>query len=182
VIARIAPPPAGYDTTQEDFARATGRVFDPMSPPAIAADLTIGTVLEPTRAARLAAQHALDAKLPGLDDAIARLVAATFDARAATTYEQAIARVTQRVLVSHLMTLAATSQVEDVRALASHALAQIAARSSPGGQPALEAAHREQLRADIARFTERPTDAAIRVIPVAAAPPGAPIGELDVDE
>jgi hypothetical protein len=79
------------------------------------------------------------------------------------------------------MTLAASSVVEDVRAAASHALVVIAARESPAGQPALEASHRELLRADIQRFAERPGDAAIRVVAVPSVPPGAPIGAIDDD-
>lgn len=183
VLARIPPPPAGYDATQEDFAGATGRVFDPLAPATTAAELTIGTLLAPQRAARIAAQHDVDAKLPGLDEVLVRLTAAAFESRATTPYEQAIARVTQRVLVNHLMTLAATSPVEDVRALASHALVAISRRETAAGQPALEAAHREQLRSDIERFVDRPSDAAIRVVPVSPPPPGAPIGSVgDADE
>ena len=50
------------------------------SPATIAADVTIGFVLQPDRAARMVAQHAVDPALPGLEEVIDRLAKATFDA------------------------------------------------------------------------------------------------------
>ena len=57
---------------RELFARYTGDAFDPISPAPIAADVTIGFMLQPDRAARMVAQHAIDPTLPGLEDVIER--------------------------------------------------------------------------------------------------------------
>ena len=65
---------------RELFARYTGDAFDPISPASIAADVTIGFLLQPDRAARMVAQHALDPSLPGLSDVIDALRKATFEA------------------------------------------------------------------------------------------------------
>jgi arginyl-tRNA synthetase len=59
---------------RELFARRTGDTFDPITPAAIAADVTIGFLLQPDRAARMVAQHALDPTLPGLEVVIGQLV------------------------------------------------------------------------------------------------------------
>ena len=48
--------------------------FDPISPATIAADVTIGFVLQLDRAARMVAQHAVDPALPGLEEVIDRLI------------------------------------------------------------------------------------------------------------
>ena len=51
---------------RELFPRTTGSGFDPISPATVAADMTIGFVLDAPRAARVVAQHAVDPGLPGL--------------------------------------------------------------------------------------------------------------------
>ncbi len=79
--------------------RYTGEAFDPISPASIAADVTIGFLLQPDRAARMVAQHAVDPVLPGLGDVIAMLRKATFSAAASTPYEQEIRRAKSRALV-----------------------------------------------------------------------------------
>ena len=82
------------------------RTFDPLTPATIAADVTIGFVLQPDRAARMVAQHAVDPSLPGLDDVIDRLTKATFDAQTTTPYEAEVRRAEERVLVDRVMWLA----------------------------------------------------------------------------
>ena len=64
---------------RELFPRTTGEGFDPINPASIAADVTIGFILQPDRAARMVAQIAVDQSLPGLGEVIDRLIRATFD-------------------------------------------------------------------------------------------------------
>ena len=85
VLDAIPPRPPGYGRHRELFPRTTGDGFDPLSPATVAADVTIGFVLELDRAARMVAQHAVDPALPGLEEVIDRLTKATFDAPAAYT-------------------------------------------------------------------------------------------------
>ena len=178
VLKSLPPRPSGYDGgSRELFPRYTGLMFDVITPAVVASDLTISNLLEPARAARLVEQKAVDASLPGLDDVIAALVDATFKASTTSPYEAEIARTTQRVLVENLMTLASTSQMAQVRALASHALkTRLAALSVPAGPGTERAAHAALLAADIKRFLDRPFPPASRT-ETPEAPPGAPIGD-----
>ena len=147
-------------------------------PATVAADMTIGFMLTPARAARLVAQQAVDPALPGLDDVIDRLITATFGATTATAYEAEISRSSQRVLTSHLMRLAASAPSSEVRAIAAFELHKIAGRLvRTATMPVAEQAHRQLLAGDIDRFFTGPGDPATRIIQVPGIPPGAPIGE-----
>jgi hypothetical protein len=177
ILDSIPPRPPGWGVHRELFPRTTGAGFDPLSPATIAADVTIGFVLQPDRAARLVAQHAIDPALPGLEGVVDRLVKATFDAPTATPYEAEVRRATERVLVDRLAGLAAAAQNPQVRALASLKLQRLAARLRVNGAKSeADIAQHTLLAADITRFLERPADNA-KTLPAAPAPPGAPIGE-----
>ena len=179
VLEAIPPRPPGFGMHRELFARTTGEGFDPLSPATIAADVTIGFTLQFTRAARMVAQHAVDASLPGLEEVIDRLAKATFGAAAGNSYEAEVRRSTERVLVDRLMWLATAAPNAQVRAVAGFKLSKLAAALG-GHDSEAEEAHRMLLAADIKRFLERPADPA-RVIPAADAPPGAPIGDYPMD-
>ena len=176
ILDAIPPRPPGWGRHRELFPRTTGDVFDPLSPAMVASDVTIGFVLELDRAARMVAQHAEDPALPGLREVIDRLEKATFDAAAATPYEQEVRRVEERVFVDRVTWLATSAPNAQVRALASLALTDLAARlkAQPGAGDAERAQHL-LLAADIKRFLERPAEPTA-IMPVPEAPPGAPIG------
>ena len=177
LLKKIPPRPAGYGGTRELFPRYTGQMFDAITPAVVASDLTVGFLLDEARAARLVEQHALDPTLPGLELVIDQLVAATSDDQAANPYEAEIVRAVQRVVVEHLMTLASTADMPQVRAIASLKLQQRAnrltngTRTDPGST-----AHAQLLAVDIKRFLDRPMAPATR-LDIPSAPPGAPIGE-----
>jgi hypothetical protein len=181
VLNSVPPRPPGWGLHRELFSRYTGDAFDPIMPATIAADVTVGFLLQPDRAARMVSQHALDASLPGLQEVIDRLINATFDAPARNDYEAEIRRAESRVLVDRLMWIAGGAPSPQVRALASLALSRVmtrtrAASAAPSHTAsAAEAAHRTLLAADIKRFLERPSDTA-KAIDTPNAPPGAPIG------
>ena len=126
-------------------------------------------------------QHALDATLPGLDAVIDQVFASTFAATSANAYEAEIARAVQRVVVERLMTLAATADMPQVRAVATQKLLQRAQRLS--GTPLTNAgasAHASLLASDIKRFLDRPFAPVTRT-EIPTAPPGAPIGDPGMD-
>ena len=133
VLDAIPPRPPGFGRHRELFPRTTGDGFDPLSPATIAADVTIGFVLQLDRAARMVAQHAVDPSLPGLEEVIDRLTKATFDAPAASPYEAEIRRAEERVLVDRVMWLATGAPNGQVRAIASFKLAKLAARLKDRG-------------------------------------------------
>ncbi|MGA2131617.1 MAG: zinc-dependent metalloprotease, partial [Bryobacteraceae bacterium] len=172
----IPPRPPGFGRHRELFPRTTGDAFDPLSPATVAADVTIGFVLQLDRAARMVAQHAVDPALPGLEEVIDRLTKATFGAVAASPYEAEIRRAEERVLVDRVMWLATGAPNAQVRAIASLKLAKLGARlKAEAGTNEAEQAQRALLAADIKRFLERPADPG-RPMPAPDAPPGAPIG------
>jgi hypothetical protein len=181
VLDAIPPRPPGFARHRELFPRTTGDAFDPVSPATVAADTTIGFTLEPARAARMVAQHAVDPALPSLEEVVDRLVKATFDAPAATPYEQEVRRAEERVLVDRLTWLGTAAPNAQVRAIASFKLGKLAARlrtEVAGGEA--EQAQRALLAADIKRFLERPAETA-RMLAPPDAPPGAPIGDTGMD-
>ena len=65
VLDAIPPRPPGFGRHRELFPRTTGDGFDPLSPATVAADVTIGFVLQLDRAARMVAQHAVDPSAAG---------------------------------------------------------------------------------------------------------------------
>jgi hypothetical protein len=183
VLDLIPPRPPGYGFHRELFPRTTGDTFDPLAPATIAADVTIGFVLQLDRAARMVGQHAVNPQLPGLEDVIDRLTAATFDAATATPYEAAVRRAEERVLVDRVMWLAVASPNSEVRATASLKLSKLAARLRTGvAKNEADSAQNTLLAADIKRFLERPADPTKPIpLPTADAPPGAPIGDPGED-
>jgi hypothetical protein len=176
VLDAIPPRPPGFGRLRELFPRTTGDGFDPVSPAAVAADITIGFVLEPARTARVVSQHSLDARLPGLEEVIERLTKAVFDAPVASEYEAEVRRAEQRVLVDRLMGLAAGASNGQVRAIATLKLTGLQKRlqSEPAASPGEQAQHL-LLTTEIKRFLDRPADPA-RPTPAPIPPPGAPIG------
>ena len=175
-LLKVIPPrPSGWGQSRELFPRYTGQMFDAITPAVSAADMTIGFLLNETRAARLVQQNALDSTMPGLHGVIAKLFAATFGAVPADPYEAEIARAVQRVVVERLMTLAEGADMSQVRAIVT---AQLKARAAamPGVGTSPSAAHAALLAADIKRFMDRPAAAATRTA-IPTPPPGAPIGE-----
>ncbi len=128
ILDAIPPRPPGYGMHRELFPRTTGEAFDPVNPGAIAADVTIGFVLQADRASRLVAQNAVDPTLPGLGEVIDRLTKATFDAATASAYEAEVRRAAERVLVDRVQWLAMSAPNGQVRAVASLKLQRLAAR------------------------------------------------------
>jgi len=178
LLKSLPPRPGGYGSTRELFPRYTAQMFDVITPAVAAADMTVGFLLNETRAARLVEQNAIDPALPGLHGVIDRLTAATFGAAPADPYEAEIQRAVQRVVVEHLMTLATNADMSQVRAIATAKLRGRITTAAPGATPA--AAHAALLSADIKRFLDRPAAPATRT-DLPAAPPGAPIGEPGMD-
>jgi hypothetical protein len=181
-LLKILPPrPSGYGASRELFPRYTGSMFDAVSPATTAADLTIGFILEAPRAARLVEQHALDATIPGLDAVIGRLFDTTFGATSASGYEAEIARAVQRVAVEHVMSLASSASMPQVRAIATLMLDRLRRKlAAATGATTAQAAHATLLAADIRRFLDRPAPTATPM-DTPSAPPGAPIGEPALD-
>ncbi len=176
VLDRLPPRPAGYGRTRELFPRYTGPTFDAVSPAVVATAHVVNEVLNPSRAARLLEQSALNPSLPGLGDVIGALVAVGDPAAGDTPYEAEVRRAVGRVVADGLMRLAGGAAMPQVRAVASQRLAQLrgASEGRAGGGDAM-AAHFALLARDIARFEDRPHEPWSPIV-TQQAPPGAPIG------
>jgi hypothetical protein len=154
-------------------------MFDVITPAVTAADLALGTLLNEARAARLVEQDAVDPTMPGLHGVVDRIVQATFGAAPADPYHTEIQRAVQRVVVEHLMRLASSADMSQVRAIISAKLRALGGiLPQTGVSPT--AAHGTLLAADIKRFLDRPAPPATPTA-LPTAPPGAPIGEPAMD-
>nr|MBP6716832.1 hypothetical protein [Acidobacteriota bacterium] len=91
----------------------------------------------------------------------------------------------QRVLASHLMDIASTSQMSQVRAIATYKLKMLQQRMTQRGAIVAattgDRAHAQLLAVDIQRFLEKPGDPSARILTLPAPPPGAPIGDVGLD-
>jgi hypothetical protein len=116
--------------------------------------------------------------LPGFEAVVDRLVARTFGPRPADGYDAEVQRVIQRAVADGLQRLAGDADMPQVRAAATLALRQLAARSDGMADQADPAAraHFAALAEDVRRYLARGYEPAERRGPPAP-PPGAPIGE-----
>ena len=180
VTRGLPPRPSGYGFHRELFPRYTGSGFDAITPAVVAADLVATNLLEPARAARLVQQRALDSSLPGLAEVIDRLLRAASQEGAANSYEREIARAVQHVVVEHLIDLAESASMPQVRAIATQKLRERMNAWQPRDAPApgalAQSAMNGYLADEIRRFLERPA-AAIERPAIPDAPPGPPIGD-----
>lgn len=176
----------GYAPHRELFPRHTGSAFDAITPAVVAADLVVSNLLDPERAARLVAQRAIDASLPGLPDVVDRLFRAASTGNAGNSYEGEIARAVQHVVVENLIALADRAPMPQVRAIATLKLRQrmnawsAQPAPAPGARAISQIAMNAYLADEIKRFLDRPSAPAQRPA-VPEAPPGAPIGEPALD-
>jgi hypothetical protein len=177
IVDLIPPPASGYGTgTAERFERATAPLFDPIAAARASATITLGALLHPARAARLARLSAEDARNP----ALAEVTGALVDRLVATAPEEgaraAIRRAVRDVAVAKLMEVAGDRATDAaVRAGYESALRDLGQRLRAAPGRGMEADDRRSTVDAIARFLERP--ARMREpAPLPTPPPGPPIG------
>jgi hypothetical protein len=171
IIDLIPPRAFGYERgTAELFEKRTTPVFDPISAAMSSADITLGALLDPRRAARMDLFHAEDASNPDFNEVLGRLLDVV-------THSGSISRATCRLAATRLMDLANNRDADpQVRAEASEALRGLASRLAAPTTDLAELAHRHALRDDIQRFLERPDQPRTQPRPPEI-PPGPPIGD-----
>ncbi len=179
LLALIPPIATGFEGgTAEYFSRRTDPSFDSQAAASIAAEMAIGALLDPSRAARLVDFHAQNPANPDLSEVIREIFAATWKAPAVSNgYHSALQRTVQSVVVSELIELAANeSAAQQVRAVANESLRAIMAELKKAGMvEANELAHRKLWAEEIERFLTRPDATRKRTAPLPT-PPGDPIG------
>jgi hypothetical protein len=121
IIAMIPPRPSGYDRDREMFKIHTTLTFDALSPGETLANMVMGFILHPGRAARLVEYHSRDAKNPGLEEVIEKILQSTWYAQTGTGYKAELQRIVDEAALYHMMSLAnnneATAQVRAVATL-----------------------------------------------------------------
>ncbi len=175
-IVDLIPPRGDVSVTSntELFEHRTFPLFDPLSAANACADITLGALLDPARAARMEEFHAENAANPGFTEVLDDIVKSV--TRSAPGMSGAILRTSGRLTATRLMELASDSNAEaQVRAEASEALRQMAKLLSGSSSDEAETAYRQSMRDDIARFLARPDQPRSEPKPPAV-PPGEPIG------
>jgi hypothetical protein len=119
VLRLIPPRPPGYPRTREDFRIRTFPNFDALAPAEAVADHVCDFLLNQERAARLIQFHARDARYPGFDEVLDRILEATWKAPIGTGYNAEIRRTVNMVVLIDLMSLASGERASNqVRAIA----------------------------------------------------------------
>ena len=180
LLNRLTPPLGTFGALAgggEQFDGDTGPVFDLLSASDTAADVTLGALLHPSRAARLVNYKARNDAALGFDDVLQAIEERAF-ADAGSRRRQAIARRVQMRFVAQLIDLASNSDAApEVRAITDAHLRALRNTLSPSlfGGDAAARAHNAWLSRRIEAHLERPADP---VSPTAApeTPPGSPIG------
>jgi len=118
-LLRLIPPrPPGHGRTREDFRIRTYPTFDALAPAEAMANHVSDFLLNQERAARLVEFHARDARNPGLDEVLDKIIDATWKARMQTGYDAEIQRVVNMVVLNDLMALASGERASNqVRAI-----------------------------------------------------------------
>jgi hypothetical protein len=106
LLKMIPPRPPGYPENRELFHGRTTPVFDSLAPAEAAATHTLSFLFDADRAERLIEIHAAHADVPGLDEVVDRIFAATWKAPHQAGYAAEIQRVVNDVVLYDLMMLA----------------------------------------------------------------------------
>jgi len=167
ILTLIPPRPPAYPRTRETFPNQSGLTFDPVAGAQAAAELTIGLILNPQRAARLVEYHARDAGSPGLEEVIDTLIRSTWGAPAKPGLQQEVQQTVQLVVLRKLIELA-------VDAHASIAVRDIAAAEIAKQKAIFRGAFATSM---VAKFMTDPN--ALELPKPIEAPPGQPIGSDD---
>jgi hypothetical protein len=182
VLQLIPPRPYGFDkNTRETFGGNTGLTFDPVTPAAIAANMTLGFVLHPERAARLVTHHALYPDLPSLERVVDQVLRATIKAPVKSGYAALLQQTVNNQALLHLLQLANNKDaMPQVRAIAQIKLVELKQWLTlvPVKDVAWKA-HYQFALAQIKDLEENPERLVLPgTLPI---PDGAPIGSLEED-
>jgi hypothetical protein len=179
LLKMIPPRPVMYPRGREDFKIRTSPTFDAVAPAEAAAQLVMGFLLNPQRAARLVEFHDRDATNPGLDEVIDQILAASHAGAGAPGYLGEIGRAVDNAALSGLMALANdTTTLPEVRAIAGAELHLYKAKNSGNTLRSAEdagAVYFSFVAQEIEQWEKDPTKVVVTV--PAEAPDGPPIGD-----
>ncbi|MGS2739153.1 zinc-dependent metalloprotease [Sinomicrobium sp. M5D2P17] len=172
----LFPPRAkGYPRTRESFSGKTGVAFDALGAAETAGDFTLSFLLHPERASRLVQQKALDKRLPGLEEVLDELIAATFKKNYKDTYRKEVQHMVNFRVLYYLMNLVKQDKAyPQVNAIARDKLMEISEWLSGNIQDGADGPYAAECIDRIERFMERPEE--FEELPVSKIPDGSPIG------
>ena len=171
LVAMIPPRPPNNPKSRETFTGASGTIFDAKSPAASSVAMTIRVLLEPSRAARLAASG-----VPGLSAVTDALVNASWKQKLSSGMAGSIQRQTNLQVLYALLGLAFNSAADaEVRSIALDAVDGLNAwLSRQSSRDTATRAHYGFARFEIDRLRGDPAQLEL-MLPVTV-PPGSPIG------
>lgn len=184
LLTLFPPRPPEDDRTRESFAAHTGLAFDPLGAVEASANLTASLLFEPSRASRLVEHHAREASQPALEEILATILKATWQAPRQPGLPGQTQFAVDEVILRHLLALATSPEASgQARALARSAAtsleawlgSQMAAHSDPSDLQA----HFAAALATLERFHKDPEK--FTLPPALPTPPGQPIGGDDQD-
>ncbi len=111
VIKLIPPQPLGYYRNRELFKLHTGITFDPIGVAESSANHTIRFLLNPQRLARIVEQHARSTQQLSPYELMETLAKAVRNKQDQPRLQQEIARMTEKLVVFHLLQLAADKSI-----------------------------------------------------------------------
>lgn len=181
ILDIIPPRPPGYRQTRELFPGYTGSTFDPLGAAETAANLTIGLILHPQRAARLVDYHSRNDDFPGLAEVLDKLFSETWKAESKSGKQAEIQRVVDYVLLYNVMKLSAdknaSPQAKAIATLKLDELGDWLAQQVKSVKIKEQKAHYHYAILQIELFQRDPKSFEFK-LPLAI-PPGAPIGMYD---
>lgn len=176
-ILKLIPPRApGHNQSPDLFQGYTGGLLDPLAAAENIANMTVGSILSPARAARLIEFNARNETSPGLGEVIDKLIESTFKNKAKTNYKAEIQRVVNNVVLNQLMEMVANeNSSSQVKAIGFFKLKELKIfLSQQNLSDEKQNAHYLFCLNKIEQFFKNPTS--IKPVKAAKMPNGAPIG------
>ena len=179
IRALIPPQPIGYGRDRETFNSEMGLVFDPFAAAESSAENTISFLLNQERLTRLIEQKAANPeRLMSVNYVISQLLTRAFFNHRETVYEEEIAWMVEKLVVKHLIALAADKTGnQQVTALALYEVDQVAndfVRELESEKVDERRAHLVYMLNEISQFRQRPKD--FQPVKTPELPDGSPIG------
>lgn len=173
IVDKLPPRPPGYPANRELFSGMTGGVFDSLAPASAAAELTLGVLFHPHRAARMNRNGS-----PAFGELVEAVMSATWYSQPAAR-DFPIQRQTSLLVLNHLLRLALASEVDPgVSAVALDAVLEL--KSNLEASDADDPESRGYLRLAESRINAALDDpASIELLPEVQPPPGSPIGSTE---
>lgn len=169
-LSLFPPRSPSYNSGRESFKGKTGVTFDPLSAPETSADMTLGFLLHPQRAARLVQQKALDKNQLDLEGVLQSLWKETIAKKHSDSYLESVQITINFRVLTHLMNLAQQEMVPpQVTAVAHYFL-----KTKMMGLSSSKDLHDQELYRRYLAFQKSPES--FKVIPSPKVPDGSPIG------